>query len=275
MLQLPSSQQEWLRYEKEFQETWNFPHCLAAVDGKHIEIQAPWDSGSEYYNYKSFFSIVLFALVDANYNFMFADVGAQGRISDGGIFKNCALWKKIEGKTLNAPQPKALPGREKRVPYVFLGDEAFALHENFLKPYSGVSQNGSKERIFNYRLSRARRVTENSFGILSAVFRVLRKPMLLEAEKVRDVVLTTLFLHNFLRRSETSRDIYTPPGTFDNELPNGTVIEGNWRKEILGTALRGMRKKARKSSEVAKAVRNEFAEYFVTTGQVSWQESYA
>lgn len=98
MLQLPSSQQEWLQYEKEFEETWNFPHCFAAVDGKHIEIQAPWDTGSEYYNYKSYFSIVLFALVDANYNFMFADVGAQGRISDGGILKTVHCGKRFRGK---------------------------------------------------------------------------------------------------------------------------------------------------------------------------------
>ncbi|KAG5871931.1 hypothetical protein JTB14_022406 [Gonioctena quinquepunctata] len=97
------------------------------MDGKHVMLQAPINSGSEYYNYKSYFSIVLFALVDANYNFIFADVGTQGRISDGGIFKHSLIWKKIQVKSLSLPEPKELPGREKRIPYVILGDEAFAL----------------------------------------------------------------------------------------------------------------------------------------------------
>ena len=62
------------------------------------------NSGSEYYHYKSFFSIVLFALVDADYNFLFVDVGSQGRISDSGVFKNTELYKKIESKDLALPE---------------------------------------------------------------------------------------------------------------------------------------------------------------------------
>jgi hypothetical protein len=118
------------------------------MDGK----QATMNSASEYFNYKSFFSIVLFALVDADYNFLFADVGSQSRISDGGIFKNSVLWKKIHKKSPHLPDPTPLPGREKVIPHVILGDEAFALHENIMKPYSGLHEKWSKERIFNYRL---------------------------------------------------------------------------------------------------------------------------
>ncbi|KAH9632488.1 hypothetical protein HF086_017036 [Spodoptera exigua] len=70
-------------------------------------------------------------------------------------------------------------------------DKAFALNDYTLKPYGGTPERGSMERIFNYRLSRARRVVENAFGILSSVFRVLRKPLLLEPEKATKVVLTT------------------------------------------------------------------------------------
>ena len=133
-------------------------------------LQCPRNSASEYFNYKNAFSIVLFALVDANYNFMFVDVGYQGRISDSGVFTNPELYKKLETKTLCLPQPVPLNVREKSVPYFFILDEAFPLSENFVKVYPGQHPKNSKERISNSRICRARRVVENVFGLSSSGF---------------------------------------------------------------------------------------------------------
>lgn len=82
---MPETKEDWLKVSKEYDEKWNFPHCIGAMDGKHVQLQAPVASGSNFFNYNSTFSIVLFALVDADYNFLYADVGCQGRISDGGF----------------------------------------------------------------------------------------------------------------------------------------------------------------------------------------------
>ena len=68
---------------------WQFPHCIGAIDGKHIALFSPVNSGSTYFNYKGFLSIVLLALVDADYKLTYVDIGCQGPISDGRIFKNC------------------------------------------------------------------------------------------------------------------------------------------------------------------------------------------
>lgn len=273
-LQLPTIPQEWMEIAKEFENTWNFPHCLGAIDGKHVVLQCPEHSESEFYNYKGTYSIVLLAVTDANYCFTYVDIGCQGRISDGGVFRNSALYKKLDQKQLNLPPDAPLSGQNKPVPYVFVADDAFALRENMLKPYAGVYNKGSMERIFNYRLSRARRVIENVFGILSAIFRVLRKPILLSPEKTTNIVMTCVLLHNYLRKSKTSKSIYSPHGTFDTETDDGFQA-GSWRNEEDNlSSLLPLRKVARNAGVQAKSVRDIFAEYFKTNGAVPWQDRY-
>jgi hypothetical protein len=93
--QIPSTVEGWLKIAEEFDEKWNFPHCLGALDGKHVILQATFNSGSDYFSYKRQFSIVLLAVVNASYNFVH-DVGCRGRISDGGVFKNSTLYNTIE-----------------------------------------------------------------------------------------------------------------------------------------------------------------------------------
>lgn len=245
---------------------------MGALDGKHIILQSPINSHGEYINYKKIPSIVLLGLVDANYNFMYVDVGCQGRICDGGVFKNSALYKSLENNELKLPAPCILQTPYLiKVPYLILDDKAFALNNYTMKPFEGTPDNGSPERIFNYRLSRARRVVENAFGIMSSVFRVLRKPMVLEPEIATKVVLATVYLHNFLRK--TRANIYTPPGSLDSEI-DGNFEQGSWRNEPDSTSFVPLRAIPRRSANDAKAIRSHLATHFVTNGQITWQHRY-
>lgn len=272
---MPSNKDECKNVSVAFDENWNFPHCLGSIDGKHIVLQAPIKSGSEFYNYKSFFSIVLFALVDANYNFLFVDIGCQGRISDGGLFKNTELCKRMQNKSLNLPNQEPLHGRDIPIPYVFVGDKAFPLGENLMKPYTSNHPKGSIKRIFNYRLSRARRVVENAFGIVSSVFRCLRKPLLLQPETAEIIVMAIVHLHNFLRKSASSKNIYSPPGTFDFE-ENDEIVSGNWRSNEDGmTSMLPIRNVPRRNTTMVEEIRNELADFFMSNGKVTWQDDYA
>lgn len=83
---MPATREEWEKIEKGFAERWNFPNYVGALDGKHVNIIAPSKSGSQYFNCKKAYSIVLMALVDADYKFTFIDSGGFGRDSDGGVF---------------------------------------------------------------------------------------------------------------------------------------------------------------------------------------------
>lgn len=271
---MPSRTEEWKQVAKDFEDRWNFPHCLGAMDGKHIAIICPPNSGSQYYNYKQFFSIVLFAVTDARYNFLYVHAGVQGSISDGGVFRHTAFGKALLSQTLNIPHPKSLPGREMLTPYVFLADDAFPLTENICKPYTLDLNIGSPKRVCNYRISRARRIVENSFGILASVFRILHTTIDVELKYVQDIVMACAYLHNFLRRNTRSRSVYSPPGTFDCEdIDVGKVIPGTWRDDEQ--RLTDLRILGRNATTRAKAVRDEFMHYFMTQqGRVAWQDKY-
>ena len=123
-------------------------------------LQCQRKSASEYFNYKNTFSIVLFFFVDANYNFVCVDAGFRGRIPGSGVFTNAELYKKLKTKILYLPQPVPLNGREENATYFFIGDGDFPSNENLMKVYPRQYPEGSKERIFNYRICRTRRVVE-------------------------------------------------------------------------------------------------------------------
>lgn len=172
-LKPPSCKEDWLHIAEEFYDMWNFPYCIAAIDGKHIQIQAPPKSGSMYFNYKKTFSIVLMACCDAKYNFTLIDIGAYGSESDGGVFNGSVFGIQMDKNEMFNPGPKKLPNSDLVHPYTLVADEAFPLKRYILRPYPGKHLDDSK-RIYNYRLSRARRVIENTFEILVNRWRLFR-----------------------------------------------------------------------------------------------------
>ncbi|KAK5648399.1 hypothetical protein RI129_003291 [Pyrocoelia pectoralis] len=99
-IKMPRYPEEWKILAKDFGTRWNFPHCVGAIDGKHISIVKPANSGSFYYNYKGNFSVVLMAVVNANYEFIMADCGINGRISDGGVIGYTTFGGKLAEGTL-------------------------------------------------------------------------------------------------------------------------------------------------------------------------------
>lgn len=123
------------------------------------------------------------AIVNSNYEFIYIDVGKQGRLSYGEVMEATSFFHKLNDGTLNLPENEENEGLN----FVFVADEAFSLHKHIIKPYS--QRNLTYERrIYNYRLSRTRNVVENAFGIMSSRFRVLRTDINISPEK-----LTALF----------------------------------------------------------------------------------
>lgn len=248
---------EWEDISSGFQVRWQFPNCIGALDGKHVIIQAPPNSGSQFYNYKHTFSLVLMALVDHEYCFTVVDVGGYGSNSDGGLFSSSNLGRALDSDCLDLPPNKSLPNclADDKLPHVIVGDEAFPLKRNLLRPYPGASLDDSK-RIFNYRLSRARRVAENAFGILTSKFRVYHRQLQIQPGTADKVVKATCVLHNFIMKK---RRFEHRSESWNSEAGRVDVVE---RLQFLGNH----------ATQDAQDIRNSFKEYFNSAaGAVSWQ----
>ncbi|KAI0221825.1 hypothetical protein LSAT2_026913 [Lamellibrachia satsuma] len=192
-LKVPATAEHWRKIAVEFHTKWNYPCCIGALDGKHVAIQQPVNSGSEFFNYKHFFSVLLLALVDANYKFVYVDVGAPGRAGDAGVFAESSLKVALEKNTLNLPSAETIDGIPNKIQYHIVGDDAFPLSEKIMKPYPQRNLDKSK-RIFNYRLSRSRRVVENAFAQHVAYASRRRRDFGLARRKILntiDILLTT------------------------------------------------------------------------------------
>ncbi|XP_061179014.1 putative nuclease HARBI1 [Saccostrea echinata] len=183
---------------EQFRVRWNLDHVLGALDGKHIAIKCPRNGGSLYYNYKGFHSLILMGLVDADYKFIWVDVGANGSASDATVFNNSELKDVSENQNIGFPEASPLPYDNRNIPFFFVGDDTFPLRTWLMKPFSRRNFT-NEERIFNYRLCRARRVVENAFGILPYRWQCLLAPMRQEPEAISSIVLACCCLHNLMR----------------------------------------------------------------------------
>lgn len=142
-----------------------------------------------------------------------------------------------------------------------------------IKPYPR-SDPQEKKVVANYRISRARRVIENAFGIATSRFRLFSRPITTSAEIAEEATKAIVALHNFLIHiSNESRNNYCPPNYVDRE-DNGEFIPGEWRTDQANEGLdnivnMGCSNNYRRS---AKEVRDDFCTYFNSpSGSVSWQ----
>lgn len=270
----PSSTQDWQGIANSFEEEWNFPHCLGAIDGKHIMMECPKNAGSAYYNYKGFHSIVLLAVCDANYCFTFVDVGAYGGTNDASVFSNTAYGEALDKWPTELNIPSRAPCGDRSLPFVLLGDDIFPLKPWLMKPYPGKNLDET-QRIFNYRLSRARRTIENAFGILSAKWRIFRRPIKANVDLVDLIAKAAVCLHNYLRLTDNAR--YIPAGFMDSESDDGSIVPGDWRNVTAGDegGLTGLaRIGGNRYTFDAGNARDEFKHYFNNEGSVPWQYAH-
>lgn len=201
---MPHSEEEFKNKIIDMEEMWQFPCCWAALDGCHIPIKCPPggpESCKEYHNFKNFYSVVLMAMVDSHYRFIWGSCGYPGNSHDSIILQSTDLWARIqEGNCL--PKVGKQVGMQ-TIPPLVVADSAFPFTTWLMKPFTDAVLS-EKQKYFNYRLSRARMVTESAYGQLKGRWRVLLRKCESSSEKVRMNVLACMVLHNIcLTRKDT------------------------------------------------------------------------
>ena len=272
-VQLPSVKNDWGGISDDFLEFRNIPHCIGAIDGKHVAMRKPSFSGSLWHNYKGFFSMVLLAICKARYFSSFVDVGEYGSNNDSGVLNNSHMGKLFKRNEVNIPNPGEIEGTDVELSYFLVGHEIFPLTNSLMRPFSGKSLLNEKRKIFNYRLSRAHRIIENTFGILVARWRIFQRPIEGIPERVEKYILATIVLHNYLRQTDNA--CYTPAGFFDSVDNTGELVEGNWRK-LIDNNLQPIRPvQNSRYASTAIETREKLTDYFLSErGSVSWQWVY-
>ena len=224
----PTTEEEWRQIAGDWLQRWNFPHTMVPLTASMwlAKLHPTQDQNTSIT--RVFFSIILFGMVSSDYKFLWADVSGNGAASDAQIYNLSDLKHGLENDTIMGwPRPDPLPNDIQDVPYFIVGDDAFSLRTFLMKPYSARNLT-SEERIYNYRLSRARRVVENAFGIMVNRFQILLTTMQHHAETVRLIVKACILLHNPMR----SRYPALQNRLLDIQVQNGQMEPGEWRRGL-------------------------------------------
>ena len=193
---MPKTSQEFAEKMLDTEELWQFPYSLVAVDGCHIPIKCPpggLESCKEYHNFKNFYSVVLMAMVDAKYRFVWGSCGFPGNSHDSIILQSTCLWKRIKDGSFLPDFTNSLEGVQ--IPQLIIGDSAFPFENWLMKPYTNAVLTPS-QRYFNYRLSRARMVIEGAYGQLKGRWRILMRKSESAHTEVKNFTLACMVLHN-------------------------------------------------------------------------------
>jgi hypothetical protein len=134
-------------------------------------------------------SAILLAVCESHYN-IYVDIGAYGSQSDGGVLANSQFGKALDKLKFSLPEESCLSRSNIKMPHFFVGYDAFPLRKHLMKPYKGANLDLPKS-IFNYRLSRARRVIENTFGILVSRFRIFTRTITCSPSTVDSIIKAT------------------------------------------------------------------------------------
>ncbi|KAK5646228.1 hypothetical protein RI129_004692 [Pyrocoelia pectoralis] len=219
---------EYVKWPDNHQETINassggIPGVVGAIDGCHIPIKQPEGNSHDYYNRNGYNSIVLQGVCDAKARFIHIDVGRPGRMHDARVFRLSSLSAELAQNLLP--------------PHLHLiGDSAYPLSMNLMKPYTDNGHLTAVQSNFNTKLCSIRSIIERTFGFLKQRFRRLKYLDVAGPEIAKKIVTAACVLHNFIMLEENAHyhneEVRIEEDIVENDPEEGQGAAENKRRNI-------------------------------------------
>ena len=193
-IKFPLTIQEIRNKMDEFEESYGIPQIMGAIDGCHIEINAPPDNHEDYFNRKQHYSVNLQGIVDSNLKFIHVTVGYPGSIHDARVLRLSGLYELAENEQILSGPTCNINGTEIRP--LLAGDSAYPLMNWLVKPYPDRGRLTPEQRKFNVKFSALRSVVERAFGTLKARWRIALKKVEQKTSTLKKTVIAACVLHN-------------------------------------------------------------------------------
>lgn len=173
---------------------YGIPQIVGAIDGCHIEINAPSQDREDYFNRKQYYSVNLQAIVDANLTFIHATVGYPGCIHDARVLRLSSLYDFVENEQILGGPIRNIVRTD--VWPLLAGDSAYPLTTWLMKPFPDRGCLTPKQRKFNVKFSALRCVVERAFGMLKSRWRIILKTIEQKWTTLKKTVIAACVLRN-------------------------------------------------------------------------------
>ena len=193
-IKFPLTRQEITDKVDEFEETYGIPQIVGAIDGCHIEINAPPRNHEDYYNRKQHYSVILQGIVDCSLKFIHATVGYPGSIHDARVLRLSGLYDMAQNEQILSGPTRDINGVE--IGPLLAGNSAYPLTSWLIKPFPDRGRLTPEQRKFNKKFSALRCVVERAFGMLKSRWRIVMKKIEQKTSTLTKTVVASCVLHN-------------------------------------------------------------------------------
>ncbi|KAL3689513.1 hypothetical protein R1sor_015822 [Riccia sorocarpa] len=240
---------EMERVTAQFFRKCGLPNCQGAVDGSHIPIRGPGgdEHQGDYSNRKSFYSILLQAVCDADGVFLDTFVGLPGSVHDRRVLQVSPFFENVQRGVFLSEPTVTINGNYELRPYI-LGDAGYTQERWLMAPFNLTSRSSAKLRLYNERHVRGRLAIEQAFGILKARFKILETGITSSVTWAATLVQACCIFHNFLLKNRLQ--------TLDRN-----VVDTDMRTRTAGSRVATEEDIPRRGNEV----RNQLADYLLAT----------
>ena len=194
-IRFPYSEDEVQEAMDTFEEEYKFPQIVGAIDGCHIEINAPPENKEDYLNRKQYYGINLQGTVNSWLLFQHVAVGHPGSIHDVRVLRKSRIFDLAENEEILSARTRMVNGGLLKP--MLVGDSAYPVKNWLMKPFSNRGRLSPQKRRFNQKLNAMRSVIERAFGLLKGRWRLLLKKIEQSHTSIPQSVTAACVLHNF------------------------------------------------------------------------------